>query len=74
LWKSVPANKRKEMLEGDAKEDGEFWMSFSDMKKHFTHFEICSISMDEMYEDDGGKSAVAIVTDLQHTGCTTEVA
>lgn len=29
-------------------------MSFDDMRKHFTDFEICSVSVDELYEDDSG--------------------
>lgn len=41
------------MLKKD--EDGEFWMSYDDMKKHFTDFEVCSVSVDELYEDDGSK-------------------
>ena len=40
------------------KEDGEFWMSFDDFKKHYTDFEICSITVDQMYEDDGGQWVV----------------
>ena len=35
-------------------EDGEFWMSYDDMRKHFTDFEICSVSVDQLYEDDSG--------------------
>lgn len=43
------------MLEDNMKEDGEFWMSFDDMKKHFTDFEICSITIDQLYEDENCK-------------------
>lgn len=45
---------RKECLEEGAKDDGEFWMDIEDMKKHYTHFEVCSVSMDELHEDDSG--------------------
>lgn len=51
-WKQLPASKSKELNSSD--EDGEFWMSFDDVIKNFTDAEICSISMDELYEDDGG--------------------
>lgn len=51
-WKNVPEKTRSELLTKD--EDGEFWMSFEDVKKHFTDFEVCSVSVDELYEDDSG--------------------
>ena len=51
-WKSLSQSKRKELLEDNMNEDGEFWMSFDDMKKHFTDFEICSITIDQLYEDE----------------------
>lgn len=56
-WKNVPAARRKELLEGDdvGREDGEFWMSYQDFKKHFTDFEVCNISIDQLYEDENGK-------------------
>lgn len=53
-WKVVPADLRSELLEGGGKDDGEFWMTYEDMNKYFTDFEICSVSMDELYEDDNG--------------------
>lgn len=61
-WKHVSSNKRKELLEGDhgKQDDGEFWMSFEDLKKHFTDFEVCSVSVNELYEDDNGKHAKKI--------------
>ena len=56
IWKNVPAARRQELLEGDdqGKEDGEFWMSYDDFLKNFTDFEICSLSLDQMLEDDAG--------------------
>ena len=29
-------------------------MSFQDFKKHFTDFEVCNVSVDQLYEDDNG--------------------
>ena len=57
-WKNVPAARRKELLEGDdvGREDGEFYMSFQDFKKHFTDFEVCNVSVDQLYEDESGES------------------
>lgn len=55
-WRQLPADKRRELLEGDGpKEDGEFWMSYEDFVKHFTDLEMCSVSIDQMQEDDKGK-------------------
>ena len=53
----MSAQVRKELLEGDGvpKEDGEFFMSFQDFKKNFTDFEVCNVSVDQLYEDDNGK-------------------
>ena len=31
-------------------------MSYDDMRKHFTDLEICSVSVDQLYEDDNGIS------------------
>ena len=53
---------RKECLEEGVKDDGEFWMDIEDMKKHYTHFEVCSVSVDELHEDDSGE---LIVSDIQ---------
>eukprot|EP00731_Ephydatia_muelleri_P022871 Em0015g454a len=54
-WKLLPSNKRTE-LQGNVQEDGEFWMSFEDFCKNFTDFEVCSVSIDQLYEDDAVKS------------------
>lgn len=52
-WKSVSDAERQQLTEGQgAKEDGEFFMSFQDFCKHFTDFEMCSVSIDEMVEDE----------------------
>ena len=55
-WKLLPSNKRTE-LQGNVQEDGEFWMSFEDFCKNFTDFEVCSVSIDQLYEDDAGTYA-----------------
>lgn len=62
-WKNVPAARRKELLEGDdmGREDGEFYMSFPDFKKHFTDFEVCNVSIDQLYEDEKAKSWNAVI-------------
>ena len=51
-WKDVAASKRKEVLEENMGDDGEFWMSFDDMKRNFTDFEICNVTIDQLYEDE----------------------
>lgn len=35
-------------------------MSYDDFLKHFTDFEICSVSVDKMYEDDSGQGSLII--------------
>lgn len=57
LWKQLPTNQRRELLEGGdkGKEDGEFWMSYDDFRKHYTDFEICNICMEQLYEDEAGQ-------------------
>ena len=57
MWKQLPANQRRELLEGGdkGKEDGEFWMSYDDFRKHYTDFEICNICMEQLYEDEAGQ-------------------
>ena len=52
-WKTIPTAERS-TLEAKKSEDGEFWMSFDDFKKHFTDIEMCSVSIDHLYEDDSG--------------------
>lgn len=49
-WKMVP-DEIKRSLQMVSKDDGEFWMAFSDFKKHFEHFGICNLNPDiEMTE------------------------
>ena len=58
----MSSSERQRLLTTD--EDGEFWMSFEDMIKHYTDLEICSISVDALYEDDGG------MYNLSHIPCS----
>ena len=62
IWNKVSSSKRNELLESGAREDGEFWMSYEDFMKHFTDFEVCSVSVDELYEDDNGTYMSLILT------------
>jgi Ca2+-binding EF-hand superfamily protein len=63
LWQHISASERKALQEGEGtfKEDGEFWMSFDDFKKHFTDFEICNVSVAMLYEDDSVKNWNSII-------------
>ena len=53
-WQQVSAKDCKE-LNGDSKDDGEFFMSYEDFIKNFSDFEILSVSVDELYENESGK-------------------
>ena len=53
-WKHISLDERQK-LTANKSEDGEFWMSFDDFKKHFTDLEMCSVSIDELYEDEAGE-------------------
>lgn len=59
MWKQLPATQHRELLEGGdkGKEDGEFWMSYDDFRKHYTDFEICNICMEQLYEDETGQGS-----------------
>ena len=46
------------------REDGEFYMSFQDFKKHFTDFEVCNVSVDQLYEDEKGNNNNIIVLSM----------
>jgi Ca2+-binding EF-hand superfamily protein len=62
VWKEISSDNRKQLLEGEGlKEDGEFWMSYEDFIKHFTDFEVCSVTVSEMDEDDNKKSWNSII-------------
>lgn len=54
----MPAVLRQELLEGGdtGREDGEFYMAYPDFKKHFTDFEVCNVTVDQLYEDETGKT------------------
>ncbi|XP_061084276.1 calpain-2 catalytic subunit-like isoform X1 [Conger conger] len=51
-WDDVPADE-KDKLRHTA-EDGEFWMSFSDFKRHFSKLEICNLTPDTLTSDEVG--------------------
>ena len=53
MWGTISANDRT-ALELAFEDDGEFWMSVEDFSKHFTELEVCSISVDMLYEDENG--------------------
>jgi Ca2+-binding EF-hand superfamily protein len=63
IWQHISASERQALQEGEGtfKEDGEFWMSFDDFKKHFTDFEICNVSVAMLYEDDSVKNWNSII-------------
>lgn len=52
-WNLLSADERNRLLDTQA-DDGQFWMSYDDLCKHFTDFEICSVTIDELYEDEKG--------------------
>ena len=58
LWKDI-SSKDHQKLHQQSRDDGEFWMSYDDMLKNYTDLEICSVSMDKLYEDDSGTSSNA---------------
>jgi len=60
MWKTV-SSKDRQNLNPQTKDDGEFWMSFDDMLKNFTDMEVCSVSMDKLYEDDSGRHGVLVI-------------
>ena len=42
-------------------------MSFDDFKKHFTDFEMCSVSIDDLYEDENSKQCYHSLSRSQYT-------
>ncbi|XP_064392675.1 calpain-9-like [Halichondria panicea] len=59
-WKNVPEEKRRQ-LDQNNKDDGEFWISFDDFRKHFTDFEVCNVTIDALYEDENTKSWNSVI-------------
>uniref|UniRef100_A0AAV2JSC1 Calpain-2 catalytic subunit n=1 Tax=Knipowitschia caucasica TaxID=637954 RepID=A0AAV2JSC1_KNICA len=49
-WQSV-SNKDRDRLT-NRKEDGEFWMSFTDFLRHFSRLEICNLTPDALTSDN----------------------
>ena len=59
-WKRVPETIKRE-LEVTSKDDGEFWMSFSDFRREYSNMIICNMSPDFDHDgisDKAGKSAL----------------
>ncbi|XP_015204861.2 calpain-9-like isoform X1 [Lepisosteus oculatus] len=50
-WQTVGAKEKKELLHNS--DDGEFWMSIEDFKRHFTEVDICNLSPE--FLDSGNK-------------------
>ncbi|XP_063047489.1 calpain-2 catalytic subunit-like [Engraulis encrasicolus] len=48
-WRSVSDEDRSRLK--NASEDGEFWMSFSDWKRHYSRIEICNLTPDALTDD-----------------------
>ncbi len=48
-------------MDQNAKDDGEFWMSFDDFRKHFTDFEMCNVTIDALYEDENSERNTLLV-------------
>ncbi|GCB75657.1 hypothetical protein scyTo_0016458, partial [Scyliorhinus torazame] len=68
-WKTVDAtdNRRLNMV---SKDDGEFWMSFDDFKKHFDTVEICNLTPDSLDTDTFHKWEVTVFEGAWTRGCT----
>ncbi|XP_038656543.1 calpain-9 [Scyliorhinus canicula] len=68
-WKTVDAadNRRLNMV---SKDDGEFWMSFDDFKKHFDTVEICNLTPDSLDTDAFHKWEVTVFEGAWTKGCT----
>ncbi len=54
IWKRISAAERQQLTENQS-EDGEFFMSFDDFKKNYTDIEMCSVSIDQLYDDESSK-------------------
>ncbi|KAJ8248614.1 hypothetical protein GJAV_G00243890 [Gymnothorax javanicus] len=51
-WNDVPANEKDKLRH--AADDGEFWMSFTDFRRHFSKLEICNLAPDALASDEVG--------------------
>ncbi|KAK7901427.1 hypothetical protein WMY93_018196 [Mugilogobius chulae] len=54
-WRSVSDDDRERLV--TRKEDGEFWMSFSDFLRQYSRLEICNLTPDALTSDDYKKWA-----------------
>ncbi|XP_043536953.1 calpain-9 [Chiloscyllium plagiosum] len=68
-WKTVDASDYRR-LNNIAKDDGEFWMSFDDFKRHYDKVEVCNLTPDSLDEDSFHKWEVTVFEGTWIKGCT----
>lgn len=68
-WKAVDATDFRR-LNMTSKDDGEFWMSFDDFKRHYSKVEICNLTPDSLDDDSSHKWEVTCFEGMWTTGCT----